>query len=191
MKKLIILTTSFVFLLVFILPFAAAFLIKIIPANDQPSYDINNKRGIFGINEVSQQFTSQEDNLTAIGLSLGNPNLKNKKEIIFYLTDTNGNEVRKVIISGANVQDGDLIKFNFDPISVSKNVTYIFRLSSSSAGPEETLTVPFSTIKTSWIGPANYGEEVIENGLPIVTYHKPASHLLVVRQILTSWLSRI
>lgn len=191
MKKLIILTTSFVFILIFILPFAAAFLIKIIPANDQPSYDINNKRGIFRINDVVQEFTSQEDYLTAVGLSLGNPNLKNKKEIIFDLMDTSGNEIRRATLNGANVQDGSLVKFTFDPISGSNNVKYLFRLSSPEAGPEEILTVPFSTIKTSWIGPAYYGKDVIANGLPIITYHKPTSYLSVVRQILTSWLSRI
>jgi hypothetical protein len=162
-----------------------------IPSADQPSYDINNKRAIFGVHDVIQGFISPEDNLTAIGLSLGNPNLLNKKEIIFDLTDAKGREVRQVKISGANVQDGDLIKFGFDPIFGSKNVSYIFRLSSSSAGEVEILTVPFSTVKTSWIGPAYYGNDVIENGLPIITYHKPTSHLAVVRQILTSWLSRI
>jgi hypothetical protein len=174
-----------------VLPFASGFLIKVIPVGDQPSYDINIKRGIFGVNEVVQTFTSQENNLTAIGMSLGNPNLLNKKEIILSLIDTNGNEVRKVVINGANVQDGDLIKFYFDPIPSSRDILYTFRLSTPAAGPVEILTVPFSTVKTSWIGPAYYGNEVIENGLPIVTYHKPTSHLSVVRQILTSWLSRI
>lgn len=191
MKKLIILTTSFVFLLVFVLPFAAALLIKMIPFQDQPPYDINNKRGIFGMNEVIQPFTSEEDNLTAIGLSLGNPNLKNKKDIIFNLTDSKGNEIRKVVISGANVQDGDLIKFTFDPITGSKGMAYVFSLSSPSAGPEETLTVPFSTVQTPWIGSAYYGKEIIANGLPIVTYHKPASHLKVVTGILSDLFKRL
>jgi len=175
----------------FFAPAMLALGIKMIPGGDQPGYDINNKRAIYGVFTISQEFTSQEDNLMAVGLSLGNPNLKNKKEIIFDLTDASGNEIRKVILSGANVQDGDLVNFVFEPIPGSKNVKYSFRLSSSSAGPEEILTVPFSTVSTSWIGPTYYGQEVIENGLPIVTYHKPASHWKIVKDIYSSWVKRV
>lgn len=191
MRKLIWFTTIFVFFLLFILPFAASLLIKMIPDNDQPPYDINNKRGIYQIFEVSQSFTSQSDNLMAIGISLGNPNLKNKSEIIFDLKDTSGNMVRQVKINGANVQDGGFIKFNFDPIGDSKGKVYVFSLSSPAAGPEEILNIFFSTKKTSWIGPATYGKEIVDNGLPIVVYHKVPSHLQVAKDIFTSWVKRI
>lgn len=90
MKKLIILTTSFVFLILFVVPFAASLFIKIVPDNDQPPYDINNKRGIYGVNGISQEFTAQSNNLTAVGLSVGNPNLKNKNEVIFTLYGDTG-----------------------------------------------------------------------------------------------------
>lgn len=192
MKKLIWLTTLFVIFLIFVLPFAAAFFIRIIPDNDQPSYDINNKRGIFGIHEVSQVFKAQENNLTAVGISLGNPNLKNKSEVIFSLRDAGGEISREVKISGANIQDGDFIKFNFDPIANSKGKEFIFTLSSSMAGPEEVLNIYFSTQKTTWIGAATYDDkETVDNGLPIVTYHKPLSYLQVAKDIFASWLKRI
>lgn len=191
MKKLIILTTSIVLFMTFLTPAILALGIKMIPGGDQPGYDINNKRAIYGIYTVSQEFISQDENLTAVGLSLGNPNLKNKKEILFTLTDVSGNEIRRVVISGANVQDGDLVKFVFVPIPESKNIKYLFSLSSSFAGPEEILTIPFSTVKTPWIGPAYYGQEIIENGLPMVVYYKPLNHLKVVTDIYSDWIRRL
>lgn len=191
MKKLIVLTTVFVFLIIFVVPFAAALFIKIIPDNDQPPFDINNKRAIYSYYDISQVFTSQENYLTAIGISLGNPNLKNKNEIIFNLKDAGGITTRQIKISGANVQDGNFIKFVFDPIPDSKGKQFIFSISSPSAGPEEILNVYFSSEKTSWIGPATYGEEVIDTGLPIVTYHKVPSHIKVALDVFSSWIRRV
>lgn len=189
MKKLIIFTTSFIFFLVFILPFAAALFIKIIPANDQPGYF--GKRSIYGALTVSQEFKSNDDNLTAIGTSLGNPNLKNQKEIVLTLFDSNGQVIRTSSLNGFSVGDGAFVKFVFEPILDSKDKKYIFTLASPGADPEQVINVFVSNSPSSWIGPAGYGKEILTNGLPIVIYFKPASHLSVVRQILTSWLSRI
>lgn len=189
MKKLIILTTTFVIFLVFIVPFVAALLIKMIPANDQPGYF--GTRGIYGEFTVSQEFTSTKNNLTAIGTSIGNPNLKNKTKIIFNLFDSNNIPVRSVTLSGMNVGDGAFIKIAFDPIPDSKDKKYTFTLSSSEAGEEELINVLVSKEHTDFIGPAIYGEETLENGLPIVIYFKPTSHLQVARDIFTFWIGRI
>lgn len=189
MKKLIILTTSFVFLLVFVLPFVAALFIKIIPGSDQPGYF--ERRAIYGPITVSQEFVSENENLTAIGTSLGNPNLKNKNSIILVLFDSSGREIRTSMLNGFNVGDGAFVKFTFEPIADSLGKRYTFTLSSHDAGAEQVINFFVSTTKSSSVGPAVYGKEVLANGLPIVTYFKPASHLAVVRQIFISWLSRI
>lgn len=191
MKKIIFLTTSAVILAVFVVPFVAGLFIKMIPIGDQPSYDFNNKRGVSGDFRLTQEFTSLNSNLTAVGTSLGNPNLKNQKEVIFDLTDANGNLVREVKVNGANIPDGAFFRFTFDPIENSKGVRYFFTISSPGAGPEELINIFFSNGKTSWIGPASYGTEINDNGLPIVAYFKPESRVGVAKDIYLSWLKRV
>lgn len=191
MKKLIVLSTSLVLFLVFVVPFCAALFIKLIPNVDQPGFDFNNKRGIYGLLYVTQSFTSTDNNLAAIGTSLGNPNLMNKKEIIFDLTDLKGNLVRQVKINGMNVPDGSFFKFNFDPIADSKDKKYVFTISSPYAGPEDLVNIFFSSEKSLWIGPATFDKEINENGMPIVAYFKPQSHLKVAKDIYLSWLGRV
>ncbi len=190
MKKLIFLTTAFVIFIVFVLPFIAALLIKMIPANDQPGYFLNT-RGIYGQFSVSQEFTSTDNNLTAIGTSLGNPNLKNKAKIIFTLLDSSGVPVRTSLLSGMNVGDGAFVKFVFEPIADSKSKKYTFTISSPDAGEEEIINVFVSADSTDFIGPATYGEEILEKGLPIVVYFKPVSHLQVAKDIFSSWAKRV
>lgn len=191
MKKLIVLTTSLVILIVFVVPFIAGLLIKMIPGADQPAFDFNNKRGLYGDLRVSQEFTSTDANLTAIGTSLGNPNLKNKKEIVFDLMDISGNLVREVKVNGANVPDGAFFRFVFDPVQDSKGVRYFFTISTPSAGPEELINVFFAEQKTDWIGSGRYNKEINDNGLPIVTYFKPKSRMEVAKEIYLSWLGRV
>lgn len=191
MKKLIALTTSLVILIVFMVPFIAGLFIKMIPGADQPAFDFNNKRGLYGDLRVSQEFTSTQSNLTAIGTSLGNPNLKNRKEIIFDLMDVGGNLAREVKVNGANVPDGAFFRFVFDPIPDSKGVKYFFTISTPSAGPEELINVFFSETKTDWIGSGRYNKEINDNGLPIVAYFKPKSRLQVAMGIYLSWLKRV
>lgn len=191
MKKIIVLTVTAVILAVFVIPFVSGLFIKMIPNGDQPGYNFNNKRGIYGDFRVTQEFTSLDSNLAAIGTSLGNPNLKNQKEVNFELTDKSGNLVREVKVSGVNIPDGSFFRFVFDPIENSSNVKYYFTISSPTAGPEELINIFFSTEKTKWIGPASYGLEINENGLPIVAYYKPDSRLRIAKDIYTSWLKRV
>jgi hypothetical protein len=189
MKKLIYFTTAFIFLMVFVLPFVLALFIKIIPANDQPGY--SGTRGVYGVFTVSQEFTSPDNNLTAIATTLGNPNLKNKDKIEFVLRSAEGNVVRTVTLSGLNVGDGAFVKFLFDPIVDSKDKKYIFTISSPGAGEEQVINVFVAQERTDFIGRATYGEEVIENGLPIVVYFKPMSRIGVASDIYASWLQRM
>ena len=190
MKKMIWLTTVSVLFLVFIVPGIMAFAIDIIPANDQPGYDYNKRLSIYGERQITQVFISKDKNLTAIGTSIKNPNLKNKKEIFFNLYDENGSLIRQSILNGLNIEDGDFVKFVFAKINDSLNKTYTFTLSSPAAGPGEIIEV-FIIKPTEDILEYSYGEETHPGGAPIVTFHRPDSQVEIVKMVYSNWLSRL
>jgi hypothetical protein len=191
LKKLIWFTTAAILFFVFIVPAILALGLKLIPGEDQPGYNSNQRLSIYGTRVVSQKFISQDANLSAIGTSIRNPNLKNKKDIILTLFDAKMNVLRTAVINGQNVQDGDFVKFVFDPISDSKSKTYIFTIASPDAGPEETIEVFFTQNMPSWIVEVTYDKNVYQGGLPIVLYFKPASKAAVIKSVYSNLFSRL
>lgn len=191
MKKMIWLTTIFVLFLVLVVPGVLAVTLDMIPAGDQPGYNSNQRLSIYGERIVSQKFISKEKNLTAIGTSIRNPNLKNKKEIILNLYDESNKLIRTSTLNGQNFQDGDFVKFIFQPTTDSINRTYSFTISSPLAGPEETIEVFYFDTPTENILEYTYDEKSYPGGLPIVTFHKPDSKFQVVRKIYSNLFSRL
>jgi hypothetical protein len=191
MKKLIWFTTAVVLFLIFIVPAILALGLKLIPGSDQPSYNSDQRLSIYLTRGVTQKFVSQEANLSAIGTSIRNPNLKNKKDIILNLMDENMKVIRTSVINGQNVQDGDFVKFIFDPISDSANKTYFFTLASPEAGPEETIEVFYTQSPPSWIEDYIYDNTTYPGGIPIVLYFKPTSKVTVIKEIYSNLFSRL
>ncbi len=191
MKKMIWFTSLSILFLVFVMPAVMALALDIIPSGEQPGYNSNQRLSIYGKRGVTQKFVSKEKNLTAIGTSIRNPNLKNKKEINLNLYDENGSLIRSGILNGQNVEDGAFVKFIFPPISDSKDKTYSFTILSPEAGSEETIEVFYNNFETQGILEFTYDEEVYPGGLPIVTFHKPDSKLEVVREVYSNLFSRL
>jgi hypothetical protein len=189
MKKLIWFTTISILLLVFAVPAILALGIKLIPGDDQPGY--NYTLSIYDIRNVSQKFVSQSGNLSAIGTSIKNPNLKNKKDIILNLFEEKMTVVRTVVISGQNVEDGSFVKFIFDPIADSENKTYVFTLASPAAGPEDKVEVFLAQNPPNWIEQYTYDQKAYPGGLPIVLYFKPVSKIMVIKSIYSNLFSRL
>lgn len=191
MKKMIWLTIFSVLFLIFVMPVVLAVALKVTPAGDQPGYNSDQRLPIYGIRGISQKFVSKEKNLTAIGTSIRNPNLKNKKEVILSLYDEEGKLMRTSTLNGQNFQDGDFVKFYFEPIADSTNKTYSFTLFSPEAGPEEIIEVFYINSPTDVILEFTYGKTTYPGGLPIVTFHKPGSKWEVIKEIYSGWLSRL
>ena len=191
MKKMIWLTTLFVFSLVLVVPTIFALALDMTPAGDQPGYNSNQRLAVYGERTVSQKFVSRDINLAAIGTSIRNPNLKNKKEIILDLYDEDNKLVRTSHLNGQNFQDGDFVKFIFSPIADSMNKSYTFTISSPLAGPEETIEVFYFDTPTANIIEYTYDENTYPGGFPIVTFHKPNSKLEVVKKIYSNLFSRL
>lgn len=190
MKKMIWLTTISILFLLFIVPGILASALDMIPANDQPGYDYDKRLSIYGERLLSQKFISRDKNLTAIGTSIRNPNLKNQKEIVFNLYDKDKNLIRSSILSGKNIEDGDFVKFVFQSVPDSSGKEYSFTLSSFDAGPGETIEV-FIIEPTADIIDYFYAEETHPGGIPLITFHKPDSKWEIVIGVYSSWFSRL
>ncbi len=111
MKKLILFTTLFILFLVIIVPGVLALGVKLVPNGDQPGYNSDQRLSIYGERTVSQKFISDSTNLAAIGTSIRNPNLKNKKDIILNLYDGNEKLIRTSVLNGLAFQDGEFVMF--------------------------------------------------------------------------------
>lgn len=189
MKKMIWFTVLSVLFAVFVLPGILALGIKYIPYDIQPSLD--KVKNLYGKYTVSQEFVSQEDQLTGIAMTIKNPNLKNKKDFFMDLYNDKGELTRQVKFSGMNVEDGTYIKFLFDPITESKGKKYMIVLSNPSAGDEEVLGIYYTQKVPSWIGTMKFDLEEQEGGVSIVTFHKPQSKWGVIKNIYSSWTNRV
>jgi hypothetical protein len=189
MKKLVWLTSLLVVFALLVLPAGLSLGLKYLPANIQPSLD--ETRDIYSVRTVSQSFMSLKPRLTAIGMTIRNLNLKNKKDLIFSLYSTKGELLRRVIYNGANIEDGDFIKFVFDPIPDSQNQNYTFVLECPTAGAEEVLPVFITKTKPSWLGNLIYNNEPDAGGVAIVAFYKPESKLKVIEEIYSNLFSRL
>jgi len=191
-KKMIWLTTVSVLFLVFVVPAILASALKMIPVNIQPGYNSDIRLSIYKIRGFSQKFVAKTGNLTAIGTSIRNPNLKNKTDVIFSLYD-NGNLIRTSVLNGQNLEDGSFVKFVFPVIPDSLGKEYIFTITSPGAGPEETIEVFIISEpeSTSGITEYIYEEEVHPGGIPLVSYSQPESKLKTINSVYSSWLSRL
>ena len=192
MKKMIWLTIVFVLGLVFVVPVVLSMGLKMIPINTQPGLNYDVRLSIYRDRLFLQKFTAKEDNLTAIGMSIRNPNLKNKAEIYFNLMNLDGSIIRGVAISGMNLEDGSFTKFVFDPIPDSSGKEYLFTLSSPGAGPEETIELfIIGADNPSGITEYSYMGESFSGGTPIVQYIKPKSKINTVKEVYTNLISRL
>lgn len=180
---------SILFLL-FVFPAVLASLIKMIPANDQPGYGSIGRVSVYGERSFTQVFISKNKNLVAIGTTIKNPNLKNKKDIIFNLYDENNNLIRTSILNGFNIGDGDFVKIIFDIVPNSAGKKFYFNLSSPDAKQDEIIEV-FLTNSTNEILSYTYDEETHDGGAPIVTFHKPESKLETIKLVYFNLLSKL
>ena len=187
------LTTSSVLILVFIVPAILAAGLKMIPVNNQPGYNPDLRLSIYKTREISQKFIAKSDNLVAIGTSIRNPNLKNKKDVIFNLYDDSGNLIRNSVLNGLNLEDGSFVKFVFPVIPDSLEKEYSFTISSPESGPEETIEVFIINEPESTSGITNYTYmgEVHSGGIPIAAFSQPKSKWSVIKDVYSNWLSRL
>ncbi len=189
MTKFSLFTITTILFLIFVVPALMASLIKMVPNGDQPGYGSMGRVSVYGVRTFTQRFISKQKNLSAIGTTIKNPNLNNKKDINFNLYDTNNNLVRAVVLNGFNIGDGDFVKIVFDVVPDSLNKEYYFTLSSPDASEEEIVEL-FITAQTSEILDYLYDGETKQGGAPIVTFHKLDSKLETIKKVYLNLLSK-
>lgn len=188
MKKLVVLTTLFVLMLVFVVPLVLTFGIRYLPFNIQPSLD--NTVIFFEDRGVVQEFVSEGDYLTGVGMTIKNPNLTNKKdvELKLYEGDT---LLQTAVVSGDTIEGGTFVKFIFSPIADSGGKTYRMELYSPKSTREEFLEVYMTEQKPEWMGEGRYDDKKIDSGVSMVQFNRPTSRMALVKQIYSEWTGRI
>ncbi len=187
--KLVFFTVGFVMFLVFILPALLALGIRYIPYDIQPRLD--NYEKVYRHQSISQNLTGQKDNLSGFALSLKNPLLRNKKNINLTLIDENKTVVRRALLNGSNIQDGEYVKFIFTPISDSKGKNYTFILSAPDVDDNEALAAFYTFNKPDWAGELRIEDRLEPNGsVSFVGLYKPDTIFTTSIDIYSEWLRR-
>lgn len=190
MKRMIWFTSLSVIFAVLILPGLLALGVKYLPSGVQPP--LHKTKDVYGDRFISQEFTSFRSNLIGIAMTVKNPNLKNKKDVFLHVYDENSEVLRETKLNGANIEDGNFVKFLFNPISDSKDKTYKFIITSPESGEGEVLPIFYTDEKPIWAGQMMFEDaEDIVGSVSFVTLHKPESKLEVVSEIYSDLFSRL
>lgn len=163
------LTLLYFFLIVF-LPALLLLGLRDLPANIQPGFTTTIK--IYGEKVIEQYFLPRSGNLSGIGLSIKNANLLNKNDLVLEIREGDL-LLRKAVVSGYVIPDGDFVKFRFDPVAVNETDQLSFVLSS----PHSTSETYFETFLASEepFGSTSlmYEGETLESDVSYVLLYKP------------------
>lgn len=185
--KLVIFTTIFTLILVFLLPAILTLGVRNIPAADQPP--LNGTEKIYGSQLITQTFVSTDDNLSGIGLTFKNPNLVNKENLNFILEGEN--VTRSLIINGGSIPDGGFIKFLFKPINNSEGKQFSFTLAAQNATDDKALEVFYSPAAPNSGILAISDKEASGSSISFVTFHKVNNKLELVGEVYSHWLWKL
>lgn len=83
---------------------------------------------------IEQTFTAKNNFINIIKLNLKNPNFADKGDFLFSLKSSDGQLLVEMPFSGYNIGDPSTVRFQFEPISSSKNKKFIFSIKSVSSG---------------------------------------------------------
>lgn len=186
MKITYIVALIIIFSVIF-LPAVLLFGIKEFSYNPQPSLDATQR--IFGDVLVSQTFISRDNNLSDIGMSIKNPNLRNKENIMLALYE-NGLEKRRVVVNGRNIGDGDFVKFKFTPLGGSKDKEYVYTLSAPGVFESESLEV-FHTGKSSPGFNMTVDNKTIEGSISSVSFYQPENIFSLIGKVYLEWINKL
>lgn len=190
--RLITFTTITIIFISLILPGILSFGIRNIPQNNQPSLDRTQK--LYGDLIISQVFISTTDNFSGIGVSIKNPNLLNKKDVILSIHDRDGNLLRVISLNGANIADGKFVKFRFAPIEISENRQFLFTLTAPTTTQDEADGNRALEVFLTNQQPANAFDLTIEDkvilgtSISYVAFYKPPYPTYVLEIIYSKWI---
>ncbi|QLG69553.1 MAG: hypothetical protein CH104c_0321 [Candidatus Woesebacteria bacterium] len=185
--KILLFLLSFFLVLVFVSPIFMSLGLRYIPYSFQPPLFGSEK--LFNEQSLSQEFISPQDNLTAIGVSIRNFNLQSKGDVILEVY-SRGGLIRRSVVSGSSIKDGDIVIFTFDKIPNSRSVSYVFKLSTLEVGKEKAYEVYTTNEPQDFAGSLYINDMPVEKPISFLLYFAPKSRLSLVIDIYNSWFSR-
>lgn len=172
---------------IFSLPALLSFGLNFVPYSFQPPF-LGSER-LFDDAPLTQEFISPQDNLAAIGVSIRNFNLQSKGDVTLEVISDN-NIVRRSVVKGEKVKDGDMVIFKFDKIKDSSGKNFLFRLSTLGVDKQKAFEVYTTGGKQDFAGDLKVGEYVVEKPISFLLYFAPESRFSLIRDIYTSWILR-
>lgn len=170
--KSVIFTTVTIIIVVALLPLLLIFGLKYIPAKYQDPTVLS--KPIYEKLVIEGEVSASRNYFSGLAVSVKNANLQNKKDVVLSLTDKNGNEIRKSILNGAVIPDGEYMKFMFDPINNSNGVTYKYIFSSPDSNEKNAVEIYLNKDKR----------------VAFVDLYKP-SRFNLIKSIYTGWFNKI
>jgi hypothetical protein len=157
---------------------------------EQPSLDLTYE--LFGNRVISQEIMPSHNFLNAIGLSIKNPNLKNKKDITMEVY-REGSLIRTSKLNGLNIPDGEFVKFVFPAIEDSKDTKFEVVLSSPQSAEDESLGIFLSKSKNTTsteLSSLRLNKETGDAKIAFVAYYQVKSKLDLIRYVYNNFTSR-
>ncbi len=182
-KSLLVLILIVVF--IFFKPGILSLLIVDLPGNSQP--DFSSAERIYADKIIIQNIISNVNNLSGIGVSLKNPNLREQNDVTLVLYDKNNEILRSTKLNGKHIPDGGFIKFKFDPVVDSMNQEFSFQIINSSSKADNNIEV-FKTQRNLGDGfELNINDNKDSQNISFVLFDKVQDHGSVLRSTYIDW----
>lgn len=189
MNKLILLSITLLIFALAVLPLISTFAIRVIPGGIQPP--LGNTVKIYNPFTYSQSFTSPDDNLTGIGVSIKNPNFANKKKLTINFYGDGGKLIREVTLNGQNIADGKFVKILFEPILDSKGKKFTWSVSSAESLFTDALEIFITDRKPPWSLDLRENDKELKDSFSYVTLHRPKGPAAVFKEVIKLFVKKI
>jgi len=174
-------------LFIVLTPGLVGLVIRAIPSGFQPSSDGTIK--VYGSHTVSQEVWPGEY-FSGIALSIKNPNLINKDDLIVEV-EQGGEVLRQVTLTGGGIEDGNYVKIRWPAITGSAGKSYTINFLAPAAIDSEALSLVTTDHKTDELGRLIIADEpAVDQGLALVTFSQPKNPLAISGYIYQSLTAR-
>jgi len=187
LKFLILLTLLFL-PVIFVLPAILSFGLRFVPYSFQPPLLGSQKLSEDTV--LVQEFTSPEDNLAAVGVSIRNFNLQSKADVFLEIV-LDGKVVRKSEVLADRIKDGDIVVFEFDKIPDSLNKKLVFRLTAPNLERDKAYEVYTTDDQQDFAGNFSVNGVIFDKPLSFLLFFAPSSRLALIEYIYKNWFVRL
>jgi hypothetical protein len=182
---LITYSISLVIILLFIVPSILLFSMESVAYDSQPGLGGTSK--VFGDTVLSQDVYFNHTDLSQIGMSIKNPVLINKKDILLQIYNLDGTLLSSAKVSGKNIPDGSLVKFTFPAIENSKDKWFILVLSARDSSENEALEVFLTDDSVSWLSNFSKNGSKESHNIALQAYYTIQDHFGLIKLVYSTW----